>query len=92
MNRLLNLQNIKWACHHLHIDKSKSIDVNILKQSEVHMKSKWELMQNIKKNYIEKDVKKKMLATTTQLYNQGCSQMRTFIDVDTIVGLKLNIP
>lgn len=89
MNRLINFSNLKWVCHHLHIDKSKSIDVNILKQSEVHMKSKWELMQNIKKNYIEKDVKKKMLATTTQLYNQGCSQMRTFIDVDTIVGLKL---
>tara|TARA_B100001173_G_scaffold312339_1_gene333051 strand:- start:982 stop:1917 length:936 start_codon:yes stop_codon:yes gene_type:complete len=89
MNRLINFSNLKWVCHHLHIDKSKSIDVNILKQSEVHMKSKWELMQNIKKNYIEKDVKKKMLATTTQLYNQGCSQMRTFIDVDNIVGLKL---
>lgn len=89
MNRLINLSKLKWVCHHLHIDKSKSIDVNILKQSEVHMKTKWELMQNIKKNYIEKDIKNKMLATTTQLYNQGCSQMRTFIDVDSIVGLKL---
>lgn len=89
MNRLINFSNLKWVCHHLHIDKSKNIDVNLLKQSEVHMKSKWELMQNIKKNYIEKDVKKKMLSTTTQLYNQGCSKMRTFIDVDTIVGLKL---
>ena len=89
MNRLLNLSNLKWVCHHLHIDKSKSMNVNLLNESEVHMKNKWQLMQNIKKNYVEKDVKKKMLSTTTILYNQGCSQMRTFIDVDNIVGLRL---
>lgn len=89
MNRLLNLQNIKWACHHLHIDKSKSIDVNLLTQSQVHMKDKWLLMQDIKKNYNEKDLKKKMLSTTVNLHKQGCKYMRTFIDVDNIVGLKL---
>ena len=87
MNRLLNLQNIKWVCHHLHIDKSKCIDVNLLAESQVHMKQKWLLMENIKKNYNERDLKKKMLATTTHLYNQGCRHMRTFIDVDHIVGL-----
>ena len=89
MNRLLNLQNMKWVCHHLHIDKSKNIDVNLLKQSQVHMKDKWLLMQDIKKNYNEKDLKKKMLSTTVNLHKQGCRQMRTFIDVDNIVGLKL---
>ena len=89
MNRLLNLQNMKWVCHHLHIDKSKNIDVNLLKQSQVHMKDKWLLMQDIKKNYNEKDLKKKMLSTTVNLHKQGCKHMRTFIDVDNIVGLKL---
>lgn len=89
MNRLLNLQNIKWACHHLHIDKSKSIDVNLLTQSQVHMKDKWLIMQDIKRNYNEKDLKKKMLSTTVNLHKQGCKYMRTFIDVDNIVGLKL---
>ena len=59
MNRLINVQNIKWACHHLHIDKSKSIDINLLTDSQVHMKQKWHLMKNIKKNYNEKDLKKK---------------------------------
>ena len=49
MNRLLNLSNLKWVCHHLHIDKSKSMNVNLLKESEVHMKNKWQLMQDIKK-------------------------------------------
>lgn len=89
MNRLLNLQNIKWVCHHLHIDKSKSIDINLLTQSQVHMKDKWYLMQNIKRNYNEKDLKKKMLSTTINLHKQGCKHMRTFIDVDDTVGLKL---
>lgn len=88
MNRLINVQNIKWVCHHLHIDKSKSIDINLLTNTQVHMKQKWHLMKNIKKNYNEKDLKKKMLSTTTTLYNQGCHYMRTFIDVDNIVGLE----
>jgi len=88
MNRLLNLQKLNWVCHHLHIDKSKSINVNLLNDSLVHMKEKWHIMQDIKKNYNEKDLKKKMLATTTEIYNQGCYNMRTFIDIDSVVGLK----
>lgn len=88
MNRLINFQNIKWHCHHLHIDKSRTINVNLLNQSLVHMKQKWLLMRDIKKNYNEKEIKKRMLATTTHLYNQGCKNMRTFIDVDSVVGLE----
>lgn len=53
------------------------------------MKDKWHLMQDIKKNYNEKDLKKKMLSTTVNLHKQGCKHMRTFIDVDNTVGLKL---
>ena len=89
MNKLLDLQNIKWVCHHLHIDKSNSINLDLLNKSQVHMKYKWFLMQNIKKNYKEKEIKKNMLQTTTHLYQQGCKQMRSFIDVDHIVDLNI---
>ena len=87
MNRLINLQNIKWTCHHLHIDKAKTIDFNLLEQSQKHMKDKWHLMNDIKKKYNTKEQKRRMLSTTMNLYNQGCRNMRTFIDVDSIVKL-----
>ena len=52
------------------------------------MKEKWHLMRDIKKNYTENDMKKRMLESSTYLVKQGCKQMRTFIDVDSYVYLK----
>ena len=49
MNRCVNLNNIKWVCHHLHIDKSKTIHPKLLSESLAHMKEKWYLMREIKK-------------------------------------------
>ena len=51
MNRLLNIHNINFTCHHLHIDKSHTATKKILKQSQVHMKDKWFLMKDIKRIY-----------------------------------------
>ena len=87
MNKLINFNKIKWVCHHLHIDKSLTINKDILYQTQVHMKEKWSLMRHIKKNYTKKDLNKRMLETTTNIVNQGCNKMRTFIDIDNIVGL-----
>tara|TARA_Y100000590_G_scaffold430759_1_gene544729 strand:- start:939 stop:1895 length:957 start_codon:yes stop_codon:yes gene_type:complete len=88
MNRLLNIQNLRWVCHHLHIDKSKLINPFILDQSLSHMKEKWYLMRELKKNYSDKEMSIRMGNTIEHLVNQGCHKMRTFIDVDTIVGLQ----
>ena len=88
MNRLINFNKIKWVCHHLHIDKSNTINKQLLYQSQVHMKEKWLLMRDIKEKYTENDLERRMLETTTNLVKQGCYKMRTFIDIDTIVGLK----
>ena len=87
MNRLINSKNINWVCHHLHIDKSKTITPNLLDESLKHMKAKWFIMRDIKENYTEKDLEERMLDTTKSLVEQGCKKMRTFIDVDNIVGL-----
>lgn len=87
MNKFLN-PNMRWVCHHLHLDKSKIINTKLLDQSQKHMKKKWYLMRNIKNNYTERDLKDRMYKTTNFLVNQGCYKMRSFIDVDTIVGLK----
>lgn len=87
MNRLINTKNINWICHHLHIDKSKTITPKLLDESLKHMKAKWFIMRDIKKNYTKEELENRMLDTTKSLVEQGCKKMRTFIDVDNIVGL-----
>ena len=86
MNHLLKVNNIKWVCHHLHIDKSHTINPTLLNESLSHMKEKWILMRNIKEKYTENDLNKRMFKTIDKLYEQNCKQMRTFIDIDSIVG------
>ncbi len=88
MNRLLNLGSIKWVCHHLHLDKSKTITPTHLNESLKHMKEKWILMRDIKKTYTTNDLEQRMRDSTKYLVKQNCLKMRTFIDVDSIVGLK----
>ena len=51
------------------------------------MKEKWYLMRDIKKKYTNFDLKNRMFDTTTDIYRQGCTKMRTFIDVDNVVKL-----
>ena len=76
MKRLLNTQNMKFACHHLHIDKSKTITPSLLRESQVHMQEKWYLMRDIKEKYTKEDLKQRMLKTTTDIVNQGGTKMR----------------
>ena len=88
MNKLFNVKNINWVCHHLHLDKSKTVNAELLQQSLTHMKEKWILMRDIKENYTDKDLDSRMYFTALKLINQGCKKMRTFIDVDQVVGLR----
>ena len=88
MRYLINPNKIKWVCHHLHIDKSQIINPDILNQSLYHMKEKWFLMKELKENYTDKDLFLRMFSTINKLYLQNCRKMRTFIDVDSTVGLK----
>lgn len=87
MKSLINISNIKWVCHHLHIDKSKIINTSILNQSLKHMKEKWVLMNAIKQNYTVSNLFQRMNSTIDHLHQQNCNKMRTFIDVDSTVGL-----
>ena len=83
----LALKNKKWNCHHLHIDKSRTVTPELLKQSQQHMQEKWKLMRDIKFDYSHHTLSTRMLITIKQLVEQNCNSMRTFIDVDNIVGL-----
>ena len=86
MKQYLN-PKLPWICHHLHIDKSKIINFDNIGLANAHMKAKWYFMRDIKKTYKEPDLKKRMYKTINFLVNQGCYKMRTFIDVDSIVGI-----
>jgi len=52
------------------------------------MKQKWEIMQDIKRGYTGEDLLKRMESTVNNLVKQNCKHIRTFIDVDDIVGLE----
>ena len=87
MNKYINFSKIKWNCHHLHIDKSQTLNSETFNLSQRHMTEKWKLMRDIKHQYDDNDLKRRMLLTTTRLVDQGCYNIRTHIDVDHIVGL-----
>jgi len=87
MDRLLNTKQINFTCHHLHIDKSNTITNDNLQESQVHMKEKWILMRDIKYKYTKENLKLRMMETTKNIVKQGCTKMRTFIDIDRIVKL-----
>lgn len=88
MNRVLNKNTIMWACHHLHLDKSRTINPGRLEKSIKHMKEKWILMREIKESYTNDDLEKRIKETSSSLVRQNCLKMRTVVDVDTIVGLR----
>ena len=88
MNKFIDTTSLKWICHHAHIDKSRTITPLLLEQSRTHMKEKWFIMQEIKQNYDGCELYSRMMNTVYNLVNQNCHKIRTFIDVDTVVGLK----
>jgi len=88
MKRFLNTNQINWVCHHLHLDKSKTVTVDNLNKSIYHMKEKWILMREIKEQYTYNDLRTRIQSTSANLMRQNCLKMRTFVDVDNIVGLE----
>ena len=47
-------RNINWVCHHSHLDKSNIITRTLLQESDKHMRDKWYIMDDIKKNIQDK--------------------------------------
>lgn len=88
MNKLIDVSKVNWVCHHLHLDKSKTVTLNLLDQSQRHMKEKWYLMREVKKKYTDEDLYARMDASIHMLHEQNCKKMKTFIDVDSIVGMR----
>lgn len=81
------LKNIKFVCHHSHLDKSNLISPELLKLSSSHMKEKWHLMNDLKVNYTRNDIVSRTERSIYKIINQNCRHIRTFADVDSTVGM-----
>jgi cytosine/adenosine deaminase-related metal-dependent hydrolase len=85
--RNLIAQNLKWVCHHAHLDKSLLITPELLEKAKTHMQEKWYLMRELKVTYTSKDLQNRMNKSVEKIVSQGCKNIRSFIDIDDIVGL-----
>ena len=80
-------RNINWVCHHSHLDKSNIITRTLLQESDKHMRDKWYIMDDIKKKYTRQDLSRRINQSIQTIVSQNCRYIRTFVDVDKIVGL-----
>ena len=80
-------KDIKWVCHHAHLDKSNLINRESLYKTSVHMKDKWFIMEEYKKNYSKSELYSRMNESVKHIVRQNCKHIRSFIDVDSTVGL-----
>ena len=80
-------KNIKWVCQYAHLDKSNLIDRDNLYKTSVHMKDKWFIMEEYKKKYSEPELYRRMNKSVENIVSQNCKHIRSFIDVDSTVGL-----
>ena len=80
-------QNLKWVCHHAHLDKSQIMNAKLISKGNIHMKDKWFAMNNFKKKYNRKELSNRMNETIQSIVSQNCNYIRSFIDIDDTVGL-----
>ncbi len=79
--------NMKWVCHHSHLDKSNIITRTLLQESDKHMRDKWYIMDDIKRDYNRKNLSYRINKSIQTIASQNCNHIRTFVDIDKIVGL-----
>ena len=81
------MRNLKWVCHHAHLDKSQVINRDLLEKSNVHMQEKWFLMKEIKEKYNRSELFERINKSIAILVKQNCDSIRTFVDIDNTVGM-----
>lgn len=73
---------------HAHFDKAFLINETNLLQSQMDMEAKWHLYKEIKKNYTPEDLRQRIREGMNRMVAQGVRAVRSFIDIDSTVGLK----
>ena len=77
-----------FRVHHAHLDKSYLITPERLEKSHASLQEKWDLYRDLKANYTEFDVYQRIKRGIYELLNQNVKYIKTFVDADSIVGLK----
>lgn len=77
-----------FRVHHAHLDKSHLITPERLIAAESSLQQKWKLYRELKINYTEFSVYQRMKKCIYDLLAQDVKYIKTFVDADSIVGLK----
>ena len=77
-----------FRVHHAHLDKAHLITPERLNIAESSLQEKWKLYRELKVNYTEFTVYKRMKKCIYDLILQDVKYIKTFVDADSIVGLK----
>ena len=64
-------KNIKWVCHHAHLDKSNIINKDLLIQSDRHMRDKWHIMDTIKRKYTRQGLSDRIEQSILKIVSQN---------------------
>lgn len=71
--------------NHLHIDKSYTLNRDLLKMAESDLKEKWLSIDRIKKISTEKQIYNNMKHCVISQHNYGIHYLNTFLDCDEII-------
>ena len=67
--------NMKWVCHHSHLDKSNIITKTLLQESDKHMRDKWYIMDDIKRDYNRKNLSYRINKSIQTIASQNCNHI-----------------
>ena len=77
-----------FKCHHAHFDKAYLMNPEIFLKCQSSLQEKWLLYRELKENYTQEDLVKRMSKCVDNLLDQNVAYIKTFVDADSIVKQK----
>ena len=77
-----------FKCHHAHFDKAYLMNPERFLKCQASLQEKWVLYRELKKNYTQEDLVKRMSKCVDNLLRQDVSYIKTFVDADSVVKQK----
>ena len=77
-----------FKCHHAHFDKAYLMNSDRFLKCQASLQEKWLLYRELKVNYTEEDLVKRMSKCVDNLLSQDVKYIKTFVDADSVVGQK----
>lgn len=77
-----------FKCHHAHFDKALLITPELLSISNSSLQEKWSLYRELKIKYTESDLYERISKCINIMLDQDVRYIKTFVDADSIVGMK----